>query len=73
VKGGFVKRGSLARETLTWDLHTTFVTSKGGLTKGVVFQEGGLSKGGPLYLPVSMYPCMRKFTVRVYVFSFLCV
>ena len=26
--------------------HATFVTSKGGLMKGEVFHEGGLSKGG---------------------------
>ena len=29
--------------------HTTFVTSKGGLMKGVVFHKGGLSKGVSLY------------------------
>ena len=35
------------RENLVWDIRT-FVTSKAGLTKGVVFHEGGLSKGVPL-------------------------
>ena len=37
------------REELLRGIYT-FVTSKVGRTKGVVFHEGGLSKGVPLYL-----------------------
>ena len=48
VKGGLQKRWSLMRLILTWAT-CTFVTSKAASTKGVVFHEGGLSKGVLMY------------------------
>ena len=43
AKCGLSKRWSLLKENLAWDI-CAFFPSKAGLTKEVVFHEGGLSK-----------------------------
>ena len=59
--------------------HTTFVTSRAGLTKEVVFHEGGLSKGVLLYFHTScstvcMYvQCVRMYSVYVQYICTVCM
>ena len=54
VKGGLTKEVVSDRGEINMR-HTTFVTSRAGLTKEVVLHEGGLSKGALLYIIDSIY------------------
>ena len=59
---------SLMRENSVWDI-CAFVPSKAGLTKEVIFHEGGLSKEVLLYLHTAMVHSVHSHTGMVNVFE----